>query len=180
MLRDGYDAVSVEMIATTAGIGRTTVFRYFGSKPGVIWAAFDANIADLSGSISRSRAEDDPLDVIRVAILASTESATHDSAVWLERFELIDSVEALRPGAYQHWERWKSVLAGYVAERTGVSEDSVGPMAIAGAYQGIFVGTLRAIAKRAGDAGELLTLLDADLHRAAFPLRSLLSPTGRD
>ena len=176
MLRDGYDAVGVDMIARAAGIGRTTFFRYFGTKSGVIWAAFDGTIAALEASIARADLGADPLDIIRQGIVSSTDAATRDSEAWLERFVLIDSVEDLRFGAYQHWEDWKHVIAQYLAECMGVPADAAVPMSVAGACQGVFVGSLRALHNRGGSREDLLLRLDGDLRRVCGSLRELVTP----
>lgn len=68
MLRDGYDAVDGDTIAAAAGIGRTTFFRYFGSKPGVIWLPFDATIDGLEVLVDTAPSGGDPFDVLRRAI----------------------------------------------------------------------------------------------------------------
>src|SRR5437660_843509 len=40
----GFDETTVDDIATAAGIGRRTFFRYFASKNDVVWGAFDAGL----------------------------------------------------------------------------------------------------------------------------------------
>jgi DNA-binding transcriptional regulator YbjK len=75
MLRDGYDAVSVDAIASEAGIGRTTFFRYFGSKHGVIWAPFDATLAWMEESLHAVDRDDDPLTAVRKAVVSSTRAS---------------------------------------------------------------------------------------------------------
>jgi AcrR family transcriptional regulator len=43
----GYDAVTVEAIAQRAGVGRTTLFRLFGSKEGLVFPDHDALLANV-------------------------------------------------------------------------------------------------------------------------------------
>lgn len=43
----GYDAVTMDAIAARAGVGRTTLFRLFGSKEGLIFPDHDALLQQL-------------------------------------------------------------------------------------------------------------------------------------
>lgn len=174
MLRDGYDSVSVDAIATAAGISRTTFFRYFGSKPGVIWAPFDATLEWLQESLDAQTADRDPLGAVRVAVVASTRSALYSSEVWLERFRLLDSHPSLRSEAYEHWERWRGVVADHVARVEGRGRDDTVPMAVAGACHGVFLAELRARRNIDEDRETLLGRLDESLTRVCEVLRPLL------
>ena len=174
MLRDGYDAVSVDTIASAAGIGRTTFFRYFGSKPGVVWGAFDATIAGLRSAIEASETDAGALDDIRMAIVSSTRSALYSSEVWLERFQLLDNNPALRADAYEHWERWKRIIAERVARGKESGSRDVIPMAVAGACQGAFVAELRDSQNRGDGREAVLDRLDKSLKEVCDALRLLL------
>lgn len=175
MLRDGYENVSVESIVAAAGIGRTTLFRYFGSKGGVIWTAFDETIASLqellatAGLVEPSPAAS-ALDTARHAIVESARVAFDSSDMWLPRFELIDSSPALRGGTYDHWERWKSVVANYLASHSEHSSTSPEIMSVAAALQTVFVSVLRDAALRDIGSKDLLLRLDDSLLRLSPPL----------
>jgi AcrR family transcriptional regulator len=172
MLRDGYDSVSVDAIASAAGIGRTTFFRYFGSKPGVIWAPFDATIDSLRSAVDMSDA--DGLDGIRTAIVSSTRAAVYSSEVWLERFKLLDTHPSLRADAYEHWERWKRIIAERVAHAEQIDPVDAVPMAIAGACQSVFVAELRNPLNRADGREAVLERLDDSLDGVCGALVTLL------
>ncbi|WP_461175269.1 TetR family transcriptional regulator (plasmid) [Arthrobacter sp. Z1-9] len=174
MLRDGYGAVSVETIANAAGIGRTTFFRYFGSKSGVVWAPFDVTIAELRSKIKSSDVDGDVLDAIRAAIIYSTRSALYSSEVWLERFKLLDNNPSLRAEAYEHWERWKRVIAESIARNQGIESRTVVPMAIAGACQGVLVTEFRHPQNCDVDREAVLGRLDMSLREICGALRQLL------
>jgi AcrR family transcriptional regulator len=176
MLRDGYDAVSVDAIAAAAGIGRTTFFRYFGSKPGVVWAPFDATLAWLREGLAVADAGSDTLDTVRTAIVSSTRSAVFSSDVWLERFQLLDSHPSLRADAHEHWENWKQTLASHIAESgAGDANDPV-PMAIAGACHGVFLAELRNWRNTDDARDALIERLGDSLTRVCEALRPLVPP----
>lgn len=175
MLSEGYDGVNVDDIATAAGISRTTFFRYFGSKPGVIWAAFDATIAGLQAAVDSQPLSAGTMDALRYAIVASTRSAVRSSDVWLERFQLLDGTSDLRAEAHEHWELWKLVLARFVAARCGKKEGDAVPMAVAGALQGVFLSALRDPRNTDADREELIGSLDRALAEVGAALGALLA-----
>jgi AcrR family transcriptional regulator len=174
MLRDGYDAVSVDAIASEAGIGRTTFFRYFGSKHGVIWAPFDATLAWMEESLHAVDRDDDPLTAVRKAVVSSTRAAVWSSDVWLERFQLLDSHPSLRAEAYEHWERWKAALTGHLTGGSGPGQGEVMPAAIAGACHGVFLAELRHWQNADDDRDGLLLRLDESLRILCEALRPVL------
>jgi AcrR family transcriptional regulator len=174
MLRDGYDAVSVDAIASAANIGRTTFFRYFGSKPGVVWDPFDATIAGLRSAIEAATDDTKALDSVRMAIVSSTRSALYSSEVWLERFQLLDNHPSLHAEAYEHWETWKMVIAERVARDVGGSALDAIPMAVAGAFHGVFVAELRSSRNPDDDREAVLDRLDRSLAEVCVALRLLL------
>ncbi|HVV10462.1 TetR family transcriptional regulator [Amycolatopsis sp.] len=173
MQRDGYENVTVDAIVSAAGIGRTTFFRYFRSKPGVIWYAFDDTIARLAREIEAAEPGADPLDVVRAAVVVSTRDAVYDSDVWLERFKLLDTVAELRAESYEHWERWKRVITGYLAGVLGAVPDSTVPMVVAGAFHGGFVAQLRGWLQVDDDRAAFIARLDESLRLVASVLGPL-------
>jgi AcrR family transcriptional regulator len=175
MIRDGYENVSVDAIASAAGIGRTTFFRYFGSKPGVIWSAFDDTITWLDEALQATAADTDPLDAVRAGIVSSTRSAINTSDVWLERFTLLDTNAALRADAHEHWERWKDVIASFLGTRTNAAASGAVAMAIAGACQGVFLAELRHWLNTDDSRDALLTRLDNHLDIVGTALRPLVT-----
>ena len=45
--RQGYDETTVDEIAAAVGVSRRTFFRYYESKPDVVWGEFDAELVRL-------------------------------------------------------------------------------------------------------------------------------------
>ncbi|RBM17542.1 TetR family transcriptional regulator [Streptomyces sp. PT12] len=174
MRRDGYENVTVASIVSAAGISRTTFFRYFGSKPGVIWYAFDTTIERLAAAIAAAGADADALDTVRAAVVESTRAAVRDSPVWLERFQLLDTVPELQAESHRHWERWKRVIAEHIAGHLGGAPDAVIPLAVAGAFHSGFVAQLRAW-RGDRDRDAFIAHLDRDMGRVAALLRPLPS-----
>jgi AcrR family transcriptional regulator len=74
-VRDGYDAVTINDIAVSAGVNRRTFFRYFPSKETLILDIWDQTNATLLHLIAEA-AESEPLAALRAAVVA-----------WCERYE---------------------------------------------------------------------------------------------
>ncbi|MFJ6095416.1 acyl-CoA-like ligand-binding transcription factor [Williamsia muralis] len=173
MLQRGYEKVSVEDIVAAAGIGRTTFFRYFGSKSGVIWLEFDATIERLTRTLAESDS-DDVLDSVRTAVLESTREAVFSSDVWLERFRLLDTTADLHAGAHAHWEAWKLPIVSFVAARTGKGVGDYVPMVVGAACHAVFVAELRHWQNRDNARTDLPARLDTHLAHVLSHLSGLV------
>ena len=165
LLRDGYAATTVQAITDAAGVGRTTFFRYFGSKPGVVWAEFDRAIERLREALERVAAID-PMKAVQAAVVESTrQSRAASPESWLNRFRVLDGDPALAGEAAAHWRLWAETISAYVQRRVGSGLEPSLSAAIGGAVQAAYVEVLRAWAT--GDRGDVD--LD-DLRRALQPL----------
>ena len=172
----GYDAVSVSDIAAAAGISRATFFRYFSSKGDVVWASFDRALDRLERALRDVPDDVETLDAVRAAILASIEADEHDRSVWWELSTMMNTHPALLAEAHVRWTRWTDLIAAFVAARMGVPASDPIPAAVAWAYFGLYLSTLRAALAAPTDAEAVVerTLAAADIVGAE--LRSLVQP----
>jgi AcrR family transcriptional regulator len=142
LLRDGYEAATVEAITEAAGVGRTTFFRYFGTKAGVVWAEFDRAIERLRAALDAA-SSDSVMRTVQAAVVESTRGAMEASESWLARFELLDRDPALVGEAAVHWQAWARVIGTHVEERGGRGVTPALAAAIGGAVQAVYVVVLR-------------------------------------
>jgi len=175
MLRNGYEKVTIDDIARRAGIGRTTFFRHFKTKPSVVWAAFEEAISLLTGALEDSRGNPDVLDAVRLSVRSSISTAIYASDVWLERFRLLDSSPELRADAHEHWERWGDAIAAFVATRTGQSRADAISMGIAGAARGVVVSVMRSRFNENESREDVLDRLDSDLSQVLAAMGTLVT-----
>lgn len=91
----GFDATTVDDIAERAGVGRTTFFRHFGSKEGVIFPDHDELLARIVARLDAAAPTTRDVAVVDAAriVLRHYLAEGHRAHV---RYRLIKSVPALR------------------------------------------------------------------------------------
>jgi AcrR family transcriptional regulator len=165
--KQGYDATTVEQIAKAAEVAPGTVFRYFGTKEGVV--LFDPMNEVLLATFEAQPPELGVFDAMRGAyrdaLAALTPADLRREAV---RQQLIRSVPVLRARMVDDVAGAIDYLANAVAERTGRSAQDLAVRTLAGAV----VGAVTSIAPPSGSTWQAdyvdtvdkaLTLLEAGL-----------------
>ncbi|UFS60640.1 acyl-CoA-like ligand-binding transcription factor [Subtercola endophyticus] len=169
LLRDGYEATTVQSIMTAGGIGRTTFFRYFGSKGGIVWGEFDRAVERLRACLDG--AGDVPVMTAVVNAVAESTRLSQEAApeTWLDRFRVLDRDTALAGDTAEHWRIWAAEVAGYVDRRVGLPPDSVVGAAVGGAIQAAYVAMLRRWASSTTSRVDISTLQsELEFVRLAF------------
>jgi AcrR family transcriptional regulator len=143
LLRDGYEQTTIQAIMAAGGVGRTTFFRYFGSKGGIVWGEFDRAVERLRDHLDDTNGAS-IMSVVVTAVVESTRLSREAAPdTWLDRFRVMDRDSALSGETAEHWRIWADTIAAFVAERAGVRHDSVAAAAIGGAVQAVYVTVLR-------------------------------------
>ncbi|OLO25750.1 TetR family transcriptional regulator [Streptomyces sp. MNU77] len=178
LLRNGYEATTLQAIMTAGGVGRSTLFRYFGSKAGIVWGEFDRAVERLRSALGD--AGDLPvMEAVRSAVVRSTRlsrAAAPDS--WLDRFRVLDRDPALVAETAAHWRVWAEEVSGYTARRTGLREGAPVPAAIGGAVQAAYVAVLRSWADAEGGEADI-DELDRALRPVADAFQAVLDGMAR-
>jgi AcrR family transcriptional regulator len=94
LVRQGYDATSVDDLADAAGISRSTFFRKFGSKEDIVFADHDRILARVQEFLAGTTA--DPLRAVVDAALLVFGHHVGNRKTSLARYELLHEVPALR------------------------------------------------------------------------------------
>src|SRR5580698_1224180 len=136
---NGFDQTTVEDIATAAGIGRRTFFRYFPSKNDVPWGAFEAELDRMRVRLKACPPEVPLMDAIRLALIDFNRVAPAQVPLHRRRMELILRVPTLFAHSTLRFTAWRQVVAEFVAERTGRRPDDLAPQAVAHAVLGVAV-----------------------------------------
>ncbi|MGP7997069.1 MAG: mycofactocin system transcriptional regulator [Streptosporangiaceae bacterium] len=126
----GFEETTVDQIAAEAGVSRRAFFRYFDSKAGVLWGAFDSEVATVRSLLAGMPAGLPVLEAVRRAVLAANHYRAGDVPELRARMSLIGSVPGLVASAAVHYDAWERAVAEFVARRSGQPADSLYPLAV--------------------------------------------------
>jgi mycofactocin system transcriptional regulator len=126
----GFDETTVEQIAAGAGVSRRTFFRYFDTKPAVLWHEFDREVQALHEAFAAVRPEVAVMDAIRQVVVGVNHYRAEDVAELRMRINLIGSVPALQASSAPHYDAWERAVSGFAARRLDLAPDSLIPLAI--------------------------------------------------
>lgn len=115
-LSKGYDATTVEEIATAAGVSHMTFFRYFPTKEAVVE---DDDYDPLIAELVRDRpAEESPLTALHAALRTGLDAVlTTDREAVYARTRLVVTNPALRARQWRNTATTQSLLAQALADR---------------------------------------------------------------
>jgi AcrR family transcriptional regulator len=131
-LQKGYEATTVEEIATAAGVSHMTFFRYFPTKEDVV---IEDDYDPLFATMIRARpARESPMEAIhQVVKVVAAQIYAADRDELLTRMRLFMQVPALRSRLWEHGSGTEQVLAHTIAERIGCDENDLRPRVITSA-----------------------------------------------
>ena len=162
---NGFEQTTVEDIATAAGIGRRTFFRYFPSKNDVPWGTFDLELERMRARLKACPRDVQLMDAIRDALVDFNQVQPGQTLRHRQRMELILRVPALLAHSTLRFAAWREVIAEFVADRTGLRPDALAPQAISHAVLGVAVAAYEQWLD--DDGAELGVLLDAAMRQLA-------------
>jgi mycofactocin system transcriptional regulator len=166
----GYDEVTIEALATAAGISRRTFFRYFNSKADALMAGFDQDVERLRSALSGSDPDLPLFEAIRQAVVAVNSYHAEDLAQLRQRLRLQHANPALLANGILHYERWQAVVAEFAANRLGLAADDLLPQVIARSVFGAaYAGFMSWLSNESGD---LSPRLDSALGAMAEAFRA--------
>ena len=170
---NGFEQTTVEDIATAAGIGRRTFFRYFPSKNDVPWGTFELELERMRARLRACPCDVQLMDAIRGALIDFNKVEPGQIPRHRRRMELILRVPVLLAHATLRFAAWRDVIAEFVAERTGQRPDSLAPQAIALAILGVAVAAYQQWLD--DENAELDALLDAAMRQLGAAFASSMS-----
>jgi len=125
----GFDEVSVDDVATAAGIGRRTLFRYYPSKSALPWGDFDAHLGLMRDQLTATDPDAPVHLALRTALLAFNDF--DDADRHRQRMRLILETEALQAYSMTMYAGWRDVVAAFVAHRLQVRPGDLIPQTVA-------------------------------------------------
>lgn len=110
----GYDATSVDDIAQSAGISRSTFFRQFRAKEDVIFADHEALLAELTAYLARSHA--DPWAAVCLAATLVFGKFSERRLQAQKRYHVVQAVPALRDRETIMVSRYERLFSDYLRQ----------------------------------------------------------------
>ena len=156
--RQGYDETTVDEIAAAVGIARRTFFRYFETKPDVVWGEFDAELVRLGDRLAEAPRSEPLMEVLRRSVIATNRFGAGELDELRIRMVLIGSVPSLVAHSAVRYEEWCAVVAGFAADRMGAEPGDLGPQTLARAALGAAMAAFACWAR--DDDGDLAVEVD--------------------
>ncbi|HKS46557.1 MAG TPA: TetR family transcriptional regulator [Amycolatopsis sp.] len=149
-LEQGYEATTVDEIASAAGVGRRTFFRYFRSKEDAIFPNHDEVLAGIERLFETAGEARNPVEVACAGVGLVLDLYLSDPEVSVKRYALTRTVPSLRDKEVASVDRYQRVLAGYLRSRFEAAGDpladlrgSVAAAAVAAAHNHVLRRWLR-------------------------------------
>jgi AcrR family transcriptional regulator len=157
-LTQGYDATTVEQIATAAGVSHMTFFRHFPTKESVVDTDdYDPMIAEL---IRARPTDEDPITALHRAMVQGLAVILPDGRdALLQRTRLIMATTALRARQADNQHATRLLFAGALAARAGLVTPTFALEVLAAAALAALTTALTAWSSGGGSA-DLIGLVD--------------------
>ncbi|MET9952030.1 TetR family transcriptional regulator [Streptomyces sp. NPDC006339] len=124
LARKGFDAVTVDEIATDVGVSKRTFFRYFASKEDVVVRFLSGMGADIHAALAGRPAGEPPSASLRhavaVPLAACTDRHADHAARALRVVQLILRTPPLLARFLERQADWREALAAELAARRGL------------------------------------------------------------
>jgi AcrR family transcriptional regulator len=116
----GYEATTMDEIAALAGIGRRTLFRYFPSKPDLVWGGMEPVVQRTREALGSARTDESARDVIGRAMTEALDFDPEHLEATRLRLRLMASDAALLGFGVARLAANRDLLANFIARRFGI------------------------------------------------------------
>ncbi|MCW2684596.1 MAG: Transcriptional regulator, TetR family [Blastococcus sp.] len=127
----GFENVTSDEVADSAGISRRTFFRYYATKADAVWGDFADHVARLDGLLTATDPGQPVLRAVCAAYVEVNDYPDADLPLLRERMQLILTEPALLAHSNLRFAEVDRVVARYVAGRTGASPSDLVPRLVA-------------------------------------------------
>lgn len=126
----GFHNVTVDDMAAAAGVSRSTLLRYFGSKEEAVLSAFDAHAVQFADALRDRPADEDDWTALRRALEGVADYYLQDPTAALAFTQLLLDTPALSGRQLEKQHSWRPALTSALAERAGLPEPVPVAMAV--------------------------------------------------
>jgi AcrR family transcriptional regulator len=116
-IEQGFEATTVEQVATTVGMSSRSVFRYFATKEDMVVGSMEQIGHDIAGALQARPAAESPWEALRRALDGPLQALTDDDSVALARSTLLATTPSLRAAQQQKHASWNDLLVPSLTPR---------------------------------------------------------------
>jgi mycofactocin system transcriptional regulator len=127
----GFENVTSDEVADSAGISRRTFFRYYATKADAVWGDFADHVARLAALLAATDPSRPVLASVCAAYVEVNDYPDADLPLLRERMQLILTEPALLAHSNLRFAEVDRVVARHVAARTGASPSDLVPRLVA-------------------------------------------------
>ncbi|MGW8365249.1 TetR family transcriptional regulator [Streptomyces wedmorensis] len=120
----GFDAVTVDEIATTVGVSKRTFFRYFASKDDVVVQFLAGMGADMRAGLAARPAGEQPSEALLHAVSVPLAACGDHAERVLPVVRLILRTPSLLARFLEHQAQWREDLADELGSRLGLDPEA--------------------------------------------------------
>ncbi|WP_150246061.1 TetR/AcrR family transcriptional regulator [Nocardiopsis quinghaiensis] len=113
----GFDATTMDQIATATGVSRRSLFRRFGSKEDILFAEHDELFSTVVRYLEAS--PDEPLTSVFSAARLVLQGYLRDPEITVPRYRLVRAHPRLRDREVAMTARYQAAFSSYLARRGG-------------------------------------------------------------
>lgn len=121
--RDGFNATTIDDIATAADIAPRTFFHYFPTKEDVVLADYADRLGRIAGTLAEQPGTEPPWSALQraFAVVAADYEVTQSQL--LRRFRIMANTPSVFARSLQLQAGWEDTLADALTSRMGVEPD---------------------------------------------------------
>lgn len=119
----GFHATTVDQIATTAGLSRTTFFRYFGTKEELVLEKVNEVGRDVALALAARPAEEEPWEALRRSF--DVIAGSGDTVPQLDTIRLLTDACLLMTKSWDKAHGWQAMLTPYLSVRLDSPDPAV-------------------------------------------------------
>ncbi|MDR6612733.1 TetR family transcriptional regulator [Leifsonia sp. 1010] len=121
----GYEQTTMDDIARVAGIGRRTLFRYFPSKPALVWGGVEPVVGRMHDVLDAAEDDEPVRDVLARAVTESLTLSPEAEEATRRRMALMGTHPALVGFGLTAIAANRGMLVDFLARRLGAEPDGL-------------------------------------------------------